>query len=101
MSAQSTPRSPRRCPAPATTPSRSFPKDPMSFQSSAKAAPLPPPSGLAIHLDLVGGISGDMFVAAMVDALPALAVPVLEAVAAVRPAGAPEAAFQETSNGGL
>ena len=62
---------------------------------------MPPPSALAIHLDLVGGISGDMFVAAMVDALPALAVPVLEAVAAVCPAGAPEAVFQETANGGL
>ena len=33
---------------------------------------LPPPATLAIHLDLVGGIAGDMFVAALVDALPAL-----------------------------
>jgi uncharacterized protein (TIGR00299 family) protein len=73
----------------------------MSFPSSADAAVLPAPAALAIHLDLVGGISGDMFVAAMVDALPALEAPVLEALAAVRPAGAPEAAFQETSNGGL
>ena len=73
----------------------------MSFPSSADAASLPAPPALAIHLDLVGGISGDMFVAAMVDALPAFATPVLEALSAVRPAGAPEAAFQETSNGGL
>lgn len=73
----------------------------MSFPSSAEATVLPAPTSLAIHLDLVGGISGDMFVAAMVDALPALATPVLEALAAVRPAGAPEAAFQETSSGGF
>ena len=73
----------------------------MSFPSSADTAALPPPSALAIHLDLVGGISGDMFVAALVDALPALATPVLEALAAVRPAGAPEAVFHEISNGGL
>ena len=48
---------------------------------------LPPPASLAIHLDLVGGIAGDMFVAAMVDALPALAAPVLAELAAVQPAG--------------
>ena len=47
---------------------------------------LPPPASLAIHLDLVGGIAGDMFVAAMVDALPALAAPVLAELAAVQPA---------------
>ncbi|MEO8739150.1 MAG: LarC family nickel insertion protein [Casimicrobiaceae bacterium] len=73
----------------------------MSFPSSADAAALPPPSALTIHLDLVGGISGDMFIAAMVDALPALAAPVLGALAAVRPVGAPAAIFEETSTGGL
>ncbi len=42
-------------------------------------------TGLAIHLDLVGGLAGDMFVAALVDALPALQAPVLTALAAMRP----------------
>ena len=61
----------------------------------------PSPATLAIHLDLVGGIAGDMFVAAMIDALPALRVPVEAALAAVQPAGAPPPAFRETANGGL
>ncbi|MHA3976937.1 nickel pincer cofactor biosynthesis protein LarC [Halovulum sp. GXIMD14794] len=38
-----------------------------------------------IHLTPVGGIAGDMFAAAMLDALPELRAPVLEAVAAVLP----------------
>ena len=60
----------------------------MSFLSSADLAlpssALPRPDSLAIHLDLVGGISGDMFVAAMADALPALAREVLAQVDKVR-----------------
>ena len=60
----------------------------MSYPSSAdvlaRAAELPPAGSLAIHLDLVGGLSGDMFVAAMVDALPALAPIVLAEVEKVR-----------------
>ena len=59
----------------------------MSFPSSADEAVLPPPASLAIHLDLVGGLAGDMFVAAMVDALPGLKAPVLAELAAVRSAG--------------
>lgn len=43
------------------------------------------PKNLAIHLDLVGGLAGDMFVAALVDALPALQAPVLAALSALRP----------------
>lgn len=39
-----------------------------------------------IHLDAVGGIAGDMFVAALLDALPDLVAPVLADVAAVLPA---------------
>ena len=62
---------------------------------------LPPPASLAIHLDLVGGIAGDMFVAAMVDALPALEAPVLAELAAVQPAGEPAPGFREASSGGL
>jgi len=76
----------------------------MSSQSSPESSPeiaLPAPVSLAIHLDLVGGIAGDMFVAAMVDALPALRAPVLAALDAVRPAGAPPPAFRDTVNGGL
>jgi hypothetical protein len=76
----------------------------MSSPSSPESYPeiaLPAPASLAIHLDLVGGIAGDMFVAAMVDALPALRAPVLAALDAVRPAGAPPPAFRDTANGGL
>jgi uncharacterized protein (TIGR00299 family) protein len=73
---------------------------PSSPESSTEVV-LPAPASLAIHLDLVGGIAGDMFVAAMVDALPALRVPVEAALAAVQPAGAPPPAFRETANGGL
>jgi uncharacterized protein (TIGR00299 family) protein len=73
---------------------------PSSPESSTEVA-LPAPASLAIHLDLVGGIAGDMFVAAMVDALPGLRVPVEAALAAVKPADAPPPAFRATSNGGL
>ena len=73
----------------------------MSSPSSADAPVLPAPAALAIHLDLVGGISGDMFVAAIVDALPALAAPVLAELAAMQTAGEPPPGFRETSNGGL
>jgi len=41
----------------------------MSSLSSPDETALPPPASLAIHLDLVGGLAGDMFVAALVDAL--------------------------------
>ncbi len=72
----------------------------MSSRSSADLS-LPQPASLAIHLDLVGGLSGDMFVAAMVDALPALAAPVLAELEAVRAASEPAPGFGETTNGGL
>jgi uncharacterized protein (TIGR00299 family) protein len=42
---------------------------------------------LNIHLDAVGGVAGDMFLAAMIDAFPHLAPPVL---AAQRAAGLPD-----------
>jgi hypothetical protein len=76
----------------------------MSSPSSPESSPevvLPAPASLAIHLDLVGGIAGDMFVAAMVDALPALRAPVEVALTAVKPRNAPPPAFRATSNGGL
>jgi hypothetical protein len=59
------------------------------------------PEVIAIDLDLVGGLAGDMFVAAMVDALPELEGPVLAQVAAVRPAGAAGARFEGVRSGGL
>jgi len=71
----------------------------VAAQSTPSAAP--PPASLAIHLDPLGGIAGDMFVAALVDALPWLRVPVEAALAAVKPAHAPPPAFRETANGGL
>jgi hypothetical protein len=69
--------------------------------SSPRSSSLPPVGALAIQLDPVGGIAGDMFVAAMVDALPWLRAPVEAALAAIKPASAPPAAFRETANGGL
>jgi uncharacterized protein (TIGR00299 family) protein len=56
---------------------------------------------LSIHLDLVGGIAGDMFVAAMVDALPGLEAPVLRALAAVRPDQASMPGFARVSSAGV
>jgi uncharacterized protein (TIGR00299 family) protein len=73
----------------------------MSSRSSAEPHDLPAPASLAIHLDLVGGIAGDMFVAAMVDALPALEARVLDALAAAQPRGAPAARFFGATSGGL
>jgi hypothetical protein len=73
----------------------------MSCPSSADDVVSPSPASLAIHLDLVGGLAGDMFVAAMIDALPALKASVLSELAAVQPAGEPGPGFREASSGGL
>ncbi len=54
-----------------------------------------------IHLDTVGGIAGDMFVAAMLDALPHLCARVLADVAAVLPKGAGEAVLTEKQTGAV
>ena len=69
--------------------------------SSRSSPELPAPASLAIHLDAVGGIAGDMFVAAVVDALPALEAPVLQAVAAVKPADRALPAFSAAASGAL
>lgn len=56
---------------------------------------------LAVHLDLVGGLAGDMFVAALVDALPQLQAPVEAAVAALRPPGRSLPTFSTVDSAGL
>jgi uncharacterized protein (TIGR00299 family) protein len=71
----------------------------MSFPSSADTAM--GGDRYAIHLDLVGGLAGDMFVAALVDAMPELAQPVLAELAAINPHGAPMPRFDEGRSGGL
>jgi pyridinium-3,5-bisthiocarboxylic acid mononucleotide nickel chelatase len=53
---------------------------------------------LAIHLDAVGGIAGDMFVAALLDAFPDLRSRVLADARAVLPAGL-EGRLTETRSG--
>jgi pyridinium-3,5-bisthiocarboxylic acid mononucleotide nickel chelatase len=73
----------------------------MSSRSSPDRAPLPPPAALAIHLDLVGGIAGDMFVAALGDALPALRDRVLSELSAMHPEGAGLPGFHDAASGGL
>lgn len=56
---------------------------------------------LAIRLDAVGGIAGDMFVAAMVDALPDLRPRVLADAAAVLPPEAGTPVFTPGTSAGL
>jgi len=56
---------------------------------------------LAIHLDAVGGIAGDMFVAAMIDALPWLEAPTMQALSAVQPKGAAMPEFVTATSAGM
>ena len=56
---------------------------------------------LHVHLDPVGGIAGDMFVAAMLAARPDLEGRVLADVAAVLPAGVGGARLAEVLSGGI
>lgn len=58
-------------------------------------------TGGHIHLDAVGGIAGDMFVAALLDALPELAEPVLRDAAAALPAGCGRPALTVGQSGGV
>jgi hypothetical protein len=69
----------------------------MSSPSSPEASP----RSLAIHLDLVGGIAGDMFVAAVLDALPHLAGPLFVELAKVQPHGVAAPALTATAQAGL
>lgn len=54
-----------------------------------------------IHLDAVGGVAGDMFVAALLDAFPDLAPRVLADARAVLPEGVGEPFLREGLSGGL
>lgn len=56
---------------------------------------------LCVRLDAVGGIAGDMFVAAMVDALPELRARVLADATAVLPPGVGAPAFASGMSAGL
>ncbi|HET7882999.1 MAG TPA: LarC family nickel insertion protein [Acetobacteraceae bacterium] len=56
---------------------------------------------LAIRLDAVGGVAGDMFVAAMIDALPDLRDRVLADAAAVLPEGAGTPVLEPGTSAGL
>ena len=56
---------------------------------------------LAIRLDAVGGAAGDMFVAAMVDAMPDLRARVLADVSAVLPSGVGTPRFETGTSAGL
>ncbi|WP_421699218.1 LarC family nickel insertion protein [Ancylobacter sp.] len=54
-----------------------------------------------IHLDAVGGVAGDMFVAALLDAFPDLAPRVLADCRAVLPEGVGEPVLRQGLSGGL
>jgi uncharacterized protein (DUF111 family) len=54
-----------------------------------------------IHLDAVGGVGGDMFVAAMLDAVPSLRQRVFADLAAVMPAQAGQPQLLEGTSSGL
>jgi len=59
------------------------------------------PEPVHVHLDAVGGVAGDMFVAALLDARPELRARVFADLAAVAPAGAGKAALTEGLSGGI
>lgn len=54
-----------------------------------------------IHLDIVGGIAGDMFIAAMLDACPSLKSEALNAVTSVLPSSAGKPLLSEGINAGI
>src|SRR5580704_15000330 len=72
--------------SPASPSPPSFPRGPTSFRNMPQRSGLASPPA-TILLDPIGGVSGDMFLAAVLDAWPALGEPVLAAVRAALPAG--------------
>jgi len=58
-------------------------------------------AGLHLHLDPMGGVAGDMFVAALLEARPALLPRVMADVAAVLPPGAGTPRLERVVRGGL
>jgi uncharacterized protein (TIGR00299 family) protein len=62
---------------------------------------MPEGSPRHVHLDPVGGIAGDMFVAAMLDAFPDLARPVLAELDRILPPGMARPRLEAGTSGGL
>ncbi|MDR3376325.1 MAG: LarC family nickel insertion protein [Ancalomicrobiaceae bacterium] len=62
---------------------------------------LPGDDARHIHLDAVGGVAGDMFVAALLDALPSLRPRVFADLAAVLPAACGEPELTVGTSGGI
>ncbi|WP_048695765.1 LarC family nickel insertion protein [Catenovulum maritimum] len=58
-------------------------------------------NNLHIHLDVVGGIAGDMFVACITDAFPQFVEPIHAALAQVLPKKAGIPSFWHETNGGI
>src|ERR1700689_5217626 len=87
------PRSPRASCGTVMPRSRLSPRAPMSCRSI-----WPPDAMPHIHLDAVGGIAGDMFVAALLDAFPDFRARVLADARAVLPEGY-EGHLKETRSG--
>lgn len=62
---------------------------------------LPEGARLHIHLDPVGGVAGDMFIAAMLDGFPALEQRVMKDIAAILPDHVGHAALTRGLSGGM
>lgn len=70
-------------------------------RSAMTERPSPLPERGHVHLDAVGGAAGDMFAAALLDALPALHARVFEDLAAVQPDGLGRPQLTEGTSGGI
>src|SRR4051812_44901117 len=88
-----------RSPTPANLSLRSFPRGPTSFRNMRRRNGMESQPA-TIVLDPIGGVSGDMFLAGVLDAWPELAEPVLSAVRESLPAGC-EVSIEERASGDL